>query len=93
MLLCNFNNLVKATKSAKRKWAGHVQRTNDNRWTKRVTEWIPRDQKRSRGRQKTRWRDEMNRFSRSWRQLAHNRAMGKNEEGLYPAVGRSDCLS
>ena len=73
MLLCNFNNLVKATKSAKWKWAGHVQRTNDNRWTKQVTEWIPHDKMGSRGRQKTRWRDEMDHFCRTWCQLALNR--------------------
>ena len=29
------NNLVQATKSAKWKWAGFVQRLTDNRWTKK----------------------------------------------------------
>lgn len=39
------------------KWAGHMMRTQDNRWSKIITEWIPRDRKRSRGRQRKRWRD------------------------------------
>ncbi|GFS25595.1 endonuclease-reverse transcriptase [Elysia marginata] len=40
------------------KWAGHVARIQDNRWTLRVTEWQPRNGKRSRGRQARRWRDD-----------------------------------
>ncbi len=30
-------------------WAGHIMRRMDNRWTMRVTEWQPRDYKRSQG--------------------------------------------
>ncbi|GFS18387.1 endonuclease-reverse transcriptase [Elysia marginata] len=41
------------------KWAGHVARLQDNRWTLRVTEWQPRNGKRSRGRQARRWRDDI----------------------------------
>ena len=41
------------------KWAGHVARLNDNRWTKRITDWQPRYGKRSRGRQMKRWRDDI----------------------------------
>ena len=36
-------------------WAGHVARFKDNRWTKRVTEWTPREWTRRQGRPKTRW--------------------------------------
>ncbi|KAJ1355561.1 hypothetical protein KIN20_013015 [Parelaphostrongylus tenuis] len=39
------------------RWAGHVMRFNDNRWTRAVTDWIPRDVKRSKGRPLTRWSD------------------------------------
>lgn len=77
------NDLVQATKSAKWRWAGHVQRLNDNRWTKRITEWIPRDQKRSRGRQKTRWRDELDKFNRNWRQVALNRMKWRNQKKAF----------
>ncbi|GFR93951.1 endonuclease-reverse transcriptase [Elysia marginata] len=41
------------------KWAGLVARLQDNRWTLRVTEWQPRNGKRSRGRQARRWRDDI----------------------------------
>ena len=41
------------------KWAGHIARLKDNRWTKRCTEWQPRRGKRSRGRPSSRWQDDM----------------------------------
>ena len=46
-------------KEAKWRWAGHVMRRDDNRWTRRVTEWQPRNGKRTRGRQKRRCRDDL----------------------------------
>ncbi|KAE9412803.1 hypothetical protein Angca_009421, partial [Angiostrongylus cantonensis] len=42
-------------KQAKIRWAGHVMRMNDNRWAKAVSDWIPRDAKRTAGRPPTRW--------------------------------------
>ncbi|KAE9417896.1 hypothetical protein Angca_003496, partial [Angiostrongylus cantonensis] len=42
-------------KQSKIKWAGHVMRMNDNRWTRAVSDWIPRDVKRTAGRPPTRW--------------------------------------
>ncbi|KAK6742864.1 hypothetical protein RB195_010246 [Necator americanus] len=38
-------------------WAGHVMRFNDNRWTRAVSDWDPRDIKRTTGRPPTRWSD------------------------------------
>ena len=32
---------------------------HDNRWTKRCTEWQPREGRRKRGRPATRWRDDI----------------------------------
>ena len=66
-------DVVKTTKILKWNWAGHVQRFQDNRWTKRTTEWIPRDQKRSIGRQRTRWRDELDRYEKNWRRMTQDR--------------------
>ncbi|KAK6741808.1 hypothetical protein RB195_009591 [Necator americanus] len=42
---------------AKHRWAGHIMRRIDDRWTKRTLEWILRDAKRPRGGPPTRWGD------------------------------------
>ncbi|KAK6735303.1 hypothetical protein RB195_018477 [Necator americanus] len=42
---------------AKHRWAGHIMRRIDDRWTKRTLEWIPRDGKCPRERPPTRWGD------------------------------------
>ena len=41
------------------KWAGHIARMKGNRWPKRCTEWQPRRRKRSRGRPRRRWQDDI----------------------------------
>ncbi|KAE9421068.1 hypothetical protein Angca_008766, partial [Angiostrongylus cantonensis] len=43
------------TKQSKIRWAGHVMRMDDNRWTRAVSDWTPRDVKRTAGRPLTRW--------------------------------------
>ena len=43
------------------RWAGHIARMKDNRWTKRCTEWQPRTGKRSRGRSGRRWKEDITR--------------------------------
>ncbi|XP_055965733.1 uncharacterized protein LOC130019155 [Sorex fumeus] len=48
---------VSYAKVSKIRWAGHVMRFKDDRWTRAVTDWIPRDVKRPRGRPPTRWSD------------------------------------
>ncbi|XP_055964648.1 uncharacterized protein LOC130017907 [Sorex fumeus] len=48
---------VSFAKVSKIRWAGHVMRFKDDRWTRAVTDWIPRDVKRPRGRPPTRWSD------------------------------------
>ena len=64
-------------------WAGHVMRRMDNRWTIRVTEWIPREGKRSRGRQKVRWDDEVRKFAgASWNTLAQDRGNWRSQFSL-----------
>ncbi len=52
-------------------------RRTDNRWTKRVTEWQPRNSKRSQGRQRIRWRDEIVAFAGvRWSSLTSDREEG-----------------
>ncbi|GFR99568.1 endonuclease-reverse transcriptase [Elysia marginata] len=54
--------------------AGHFARLQDNRWTLRVTEWQPRNGKRSRGRQARRWRDDNVRtMGNTWTREAKDR--------------------
>ena len=54
-----FRDIVKEVKKKKWKWAVHVIRRNDNRWSHRLTNWFPREGKRKPGRQKTRWEDDI----------------------------------
>ncbi len=50
----------------------------DNRWTTKVTEWQPRNCKRSQGRQKSRWRDEIVALAGvGWRTLTSDRQKWK----------------
>ncbi|GFR63481.1 dystrophin [Elysia marginata] len=65
------------------KWAGHVARLQDNRWTLRVTEWQPRNGKRSRGRQARRWRGDIVRtMGNTWTREAKDK-----EEWRHGAEG------
>lgn len=55
-------------------WAGHVARLSDNRWTKRILEWRPRqDAYRSRGRPPTRWTDDIKKIRSNWMEAAQDR--------------------
>ncbi|KAE9417653.1 hypothetical protein Angca_008874, partial [Angiostrongylus cantonensis] len=45
----------KYTSTAKHRWAGHIMRRTDDRWTKRTVKWSPRECKRPLGRPSTRW--------------------------------------
>lgn len=65
-------------------WAGHVARMTDNRWTKRITEWRPRqDAFRSRGRPPTRWADDLRRIETNWIQSAQDRELWKHLREAY----------
>ena len=75
-------------KTSKHKWAGHVARRHDNRWTTRTTEWTPREQKRPRGRPRTRWRDDLiHHMSLTWQRIAQDRYRWlKSREGFLTWV-------
>ena len=54
-------DIVEYTPKEKWRWAVHIARMKDNRWTKLCTEWQPRRGKRSRGRPRRRWQDDITR--------------------------------
>lgn len=65
---------------SKLRWAGHVVRRTDDRWTTRMTFWYPRDIKRTLGRPATRWSDTLksiNTPGSHWSQLAQDRLKWK----------------
>ena len=39
-------DIMEKVRQSKWRWAGHVARFQDNRWTHRLTEWQPREAKR-----------------------------------------------
>ena len=60
------------------RWAGHIERMKDNRWTERCTEWQPRREKISRGRPSRRWQDDRTRKGgTTWNRKATDRGQWK----------------
>ncbi|MFH4978539.1 hypothetical protein AB6A40_005248 [Gnathostoma spinigerum] len=59
---------------SKLRGAGHVARLKDDRWTKKVSGWYPRNQKRPVGRPPGRWNDLVRaRLGPMWRSMAQDR--------------------
>ena len=52
-------DVVEKAKTLKWKWAGHVVRMSNGRWSKWVNELTSVDRKRTRGRPTRRWRDKL----------------------------------
>ena len=70
--------------SLKWNWAGHLARANDGRWTRKITEWRPRDHAlRSRGRPPTRWSDDLKRIHENWMNAAQDRGRWKSLREAY----------
>ena len=71
------SDIINAIRKGKRRWAGHIARLSDNRWTIRAIEWTPRDWTRKQDRPKTRWRDDLTRQSgplwSRWTRLAKHK--------------------
>ena len=63
--LRNNTNVVRYVRRQKWRWAGHVARLKDDRWTYKSTFWHLSQFKRKKGHQLTRWSDDFHKFLRS----------------------------
>ncbi|NNK28772.1 MAG: reverse transcriptase family protein, partial [Flavobacteriaceae bacterium] len=69
-------DIIQVAKINKWRWAGHVARMQDNRWTRKATDWTPYNGRRPRGRPRTAWEDDIRTFwqsSATWRRSACDR--------------------
>lgn len=66
------------------RWTGHMMRDKLGKWSRKVTEWYPRDGKRNRGRQNSRWEDELKRTAGpNWRRVTQDRQQWKMLEEAF----------
>ena len=69
------------------KWAGHVARRTDGRWSTRVLHWLPSKGERTRGRPATRWENDLEKFAASrnakWEVWAKDRGTWEYLEAEY----------
>ena len=77
-------DIVQYVTNTKWKWAGHITRMKDNRWTIRSTEWQT-EGVRSAGRPKRQWRDDIvGQLGAVWTRIAKDRERWKTlGEGYF----------
>ena len=80
-------DIIERVKDNKHRWAGHIIRRQDSRWTKRTTDWIPREGKRSRGRpMTTTWETDLRSYwvsAVNWRRKAQDRQTWKKHAEAF----------
>ncbi|CAG9123810.1 unnamed protein product [Plutella xylostella] len=74
-------------------WAGHVCRMHPDRWARIVTEWVPSDGRRRRGRRRRRWRDDLDRFLPQWPKEAHDRERWSPCKGASKEARAEQCAA
>ncbi|KAK9507146.1 hypothetical protein O3M35_007061 [Rhynocoris fuscipes] len=81
-------DVAKVIMEKKWRWAGHIVRSEDNRWAKKIIEWYPRDMSRRRGRPKLSWDMEMRRCcgGSTWQRVAHDRMEWSRMGEVYRAA-------
>lgn len=76
----------------KLRWAGHVARLNDKRWTKETTQWTGPLGLRRRGRPNARWVDDVIRVAGTqWSRVAENREFWSSLEEAFTFHGEGSC--
>ncbi|KAJ8705403.1 hypothetical protein PYW07_011230 [Mythimna separata] len=71
-------------KKLKWRWAGHIARLSDNRWTARITSWRGPSGTRKRGRPAARWSDDIIQVAgKQWMETAKNRDTWKSLEEAF----------
>ena len=85
------NNIRVATfvRRQKWKWAGHIARLRDDRWTYRATFWYLSHLKRKKGRQHTRWSDDINKFlaTKNFQKIATDRVEWERLQDTFALHG------
>ena len=76
-------DIMETVSKLKWEWAGHIARRTDNRCTTRITDWTPRGYTRKQGRQKTRWRDDLDSFNKRWSRIAADRKRWRELRKAY----------
>ena len=72
-------DVVVATRENKLRWAGHVARLRDDRWSSIINDWLPRERKRPVGRPPLRWREYMVKVAgQIWQGIAQDRVVWKS---------------
>lgn len=78
------DDVIKRALTLKWRWAGHVARGDENKWTKRLLCWRPRSSTRSAGRPQMRWRDDIVGFAGvTWMRSAQDRQEWRVKEEAY----------
>ncbi|KAI5743164.1 hypothetical protein M8J77_015214 [Diaphorina citri] len=78
-------DVIERVKRLKWRWAGHVLRRTDGRWTTSIlSSWIPTNKKRGRGRPRLRWQDDIKKIAgNDWKKTAEDRFVWKNLEETF----------
>lgn len=68
-------DIISTVRQMKWRWAGHISRMRDNRWTYCITNWRPYDGIRRRGRPMKRWQDDLVEYWKGniWQREAQDR--------------------
>ena len=77
---------VEEQKRLKWRWAGHVARREDGRWSRRLLDWAPTKGGRRVGRPARRWEDDLSAYKQNWRELAQDRDVWAGLEDQFVKV-------